>query len=79
MMVHAVWVGNAQEVLSHLSVKEQLHARMEQAEARALQMPVPRWCDTEELRAQRRVVIKNASRRYFTIIWHPSTEFITRE
>lgn len=65
MMVHAVWVGNAQEVLSHLSVKEQLHARMEQAEARALQMPVPRWCDTEELRAQRRVVIKKCIKTLF--------------
>lgn len=58
MIIHTVLIGNAQEVLSHLSIKDNLVSRMEKAEKMALEIPVPQWCDTKELQVQRNIIIK---------------------
>lgn len=48
------------QVLSHLRIKDSLKPRMEKAVEIALSYPVPEWCDTEELREQRKIIIEKS-------------------
>lgn len=46
------------QVLTHLSIKEELTPRMEAALRKAQEYPVPAWCNTPELRKQRQIIIE---------------------
>ena len=48
---------NAQ-VLSHLTVREELKPRMEKAIEMAKSYSLPSWCDTQELQKKREVIIE---------------------
>lgn len=48
------------QVLSHLKIKDSLKPRMEKALETALSYPVPDWCDTDELRKQRKTIIEKS-------------------
>lgn len=55
---------NAQ-VLSHLTVREELKPRMEKAIEMAKSYSLPSWCDTQELQKKREIIIEKSIKTLF--------------